>query len=84
MRNRPLRCRFDIVESTPQSLMIRDCCDECCTVTNDAEAVVDWLLKYNFLQAGRRLLYFDTAGELDEILFDSSGFTGFTVLSASA
>ena len=47
------------------------------TVTNDAEAVVAFLLEHKALCEGRRLLYFDSEGNLDEILHDGEKFTGF-------
>jgi hypothetical protein len=47
------------------------------SVTNDAEAVVRELHQSGIL-AGRRLIYFDTFGQLDELKHDGKGnFTGF-------
>lgn len=73
-----LRCSFDIVrtESTPAKLVIRDL-QHGMSVTNDADAVVKFLLKNNFIHSGRRLFYYDTEHNLDELAFDKDGFLGF-------
>jgi len=47
------------------------------SVTNDAEAVVQWLMQQHLLRVGMKLGYYDSRGELDEITFDERGFTGF-------
>lgn len=47
------------------------------TITNDAERVVDELLASGVLKVGRRLRYYDSDGQLDEILFTEVGFAGF-------
>ena len=55
------------VHSTP--LVIRDVGGGLIvkSVTNDAEGVVDRLMTQGFLPFGRRLNYYDTEGNLDEI-----------------
>lgn len=47
------------------------------TVTNDAEHVVADLVASGRLPEGRRLLYYDSNGELDEILVENGKFAGF-------
>lgn len=60
-------------------LVIRDIgpWDRYRTVTNDAEAVVEALVKAGRLPEGRRLLYFDSEGDLDEIIVKNGKFAGF-------
>lgn len=72
--------RFEIVSDHPdQPLIIRDVgpWTEYPTVTNDAERVVLQLLARNLLPAGRRLLYYDSAGNLDELRIKNGAFAGF-------
>lgn len=47
------------------------------TVTNGAEEVVDELAAQGRLPEGRRLLYYDSEGQLDEILVRDGKFAGF-------
>lgn len=49
------------------------------SVTNDAERVVDQLAP---ILNGRRLLYFDSTGRLDELLHDGHNFHGFAPVDA--
>lgn len=76
---RPLRARFEIMERRPGALYIRDLgpWHKYMTVTNDAEAVVEVLLRMGDLKSGMRLFYYDSEDELDEITFNEHGFTGF-------
>ena len=62
-----------------EPLLIRDVgpWDQHPTVTNDAEAVVAKLAAAGLLPEGRRLLYFDSEGRLDEILVARGRFAGF-------
>ena len=86
--NHPIiRCQFDFVHrlTTAEQLVIRDIGANCTSVTNDAEAVVDSLFRGGHLPAGRRLLYFDSGGDVDEILHDGHGrFAGFNPLRGAA
>ena len=72
--------RYEIVhqESDNGTLVLRDLGphDQFATITNRAEQVVADLHRYGVLQ-GRRLLYYDSAGELTEILHDNDAFAGF-------
>jgi len=47
------------------------------TVTNDAENVVQSLVAQGYLPGGRRLLYYDSDGRLDELLVKDGQFVGF-------
>lgn len=60
-------------------LVIRDIgpWDRYMTITNDAEHVVEELVSKGVLPAGRRLLYYDSEGELDELLVKDGKFAGF-------
>ena len=62
-----------------EPLIIRDVgpWDRFMTVTNNAEAVVEELRADGMLPDGRRLLYFDSEGKLDEILIRDGKFAGF-------
>lgn len=73
--------KYEIVNSDPNAghLLIRDLgpWSEHKTVTNDAEIVVGVLAHRGLLPAGRRLFYFDSEGELDEIVVKDGKFAGF-------
>ena len=66
-------------ESTPERLVIRDLdLPSCRTITNDAEAVIEYLHFIGELPEGRRCFYYDTCNNLDELLHDGKGkFLGF-------
>lgn len=73
------RALYEIVDTSNDRLVIRDIGHDCGrpTVTNDAEAVVAELHCLNVL-AGRKLLYYDSSGDLDELVHDGAGnFVGF-------
>lgn len=75
-----MRARIEEVndESTAEVLVIRDVGNGVAlTVTNDAERVVAFLHGNGILR-GRKLLYYDTEGALDELVYNDNGiFTGF-------
>lgn len=73
------RAQFEIVTRRDDSITIRDVGHRHGhpSVTNDAEEVVDYLLDQGLLQEGQRLFYFDSEGQLDEILVKDGGFAGF-------
>lgn len=76
-----MRAQFEIIAETPEALRIRDIGDlHSMTVTNDAEAVVDSLMGSGRLRSGMRLEYYDSDGQLDEIVFNEAGFVGFQLL----
>lgn len=70
----------DFLCETP--LVIRDVgpWDKYRTVTNDAEFVVEDLVRRGYLPRGRRLLYFDSDGRLDEIVVEDGRFFCFKIL----
>jgi hypothetical protein len=51
--------------------------DEHMTVTNDAEYVVQQLVGSGTLASGQRLFYYDSEGQLDEIVVENGRFAGF-------
>lgn len=69
---------FSIIEDTPQRIVLKDIgpWDRHLTITNDAEEVVRRVA--NRLK-GRRLFYYDSEGEMDELLVDQDfgQFVGF-------
>jgi hypothetical protein len=78
--------RFVITEDdflSEEPLVIKDIgpWDKYLTVTNDAEAVVESLYATNDLHSGRRLFYYDSAGEKDEILHRDGRFVGFAPIA---
>jgi len=72
-----LRCKFEVVTVERDAVTIRDIGHGQMTVTNDAENVVAELVKSDLLPPGRRLFYYDSAGELDEMLLHNGRFAGF-------
>jgi len=77
---------FELVNPTEMEgpLIIRDIGHSmgCLSVTNDAEHVVFMLTfkgSMGQLPPGRRLLYYDSDGRLDEILIEGGKFAGFKV-----
>lgn len=76
------RARYAIAkdrETLLDPLMIKDLgpWDKHPTITNDVEAVVDDLVRQGLLPEGRRLFYYDSEGNRDEILVVGGKFAGF-------
>lgn len=73
------RSLYSIVQNTPGStLVIKDVGHmDHRSVTNDAEKVVADLVASGDLPPGRRLFYYDSEGQLDEILVRDGKFAGF-------
>jgi len=71
------------LEGARTPLLIRDLgpWDEYLTVTNAAEWVVEDLLGRGKLLQDQRLFYYDSEGELAELLHDGKHFTGFAFVS---
>ena len=72
--------KFTVVpnESTPEALVIGDTGHtEGRSVTNDAEYVVAQLVAEGSIRLGRRLFYYDSQGQLDELLVRDGKFAGF-------
>ncbi len=70
---------YVIVVKASDQITIRDMgpWDKYLTVTNDAENVVRELAAEGHLPNGRRLFYYDSDGELDEIPVKDGVFVGF-------
>ena len=74
------RANYEVVSEKPaEPLVIRDVgpWDQFLSVTNAAEDVVAELARRGKLWAGRRLFYYDSEGELDELAHSDGVFTGF-------
>ncbi len=71
-----------LVDNPPEPLLIQDvgAWHIHPTITNDAENVVLGLVHLGLLPAGRRLLYYDSDGRLDEIRVEDGRFAGFIPL----
>lgn len=76
-KDMPTRSKFIVEREDSDTVVISDVGGVCMSVTNDAEAVVRALHDQGVLR-GRRLLYYDSEGRLDELKHDGHGnFTGF-------
>lgn len=74
------RANFQILKDLPgKPLLILDMgpWDRYPTITNDAEALVEALREAGYLPDGRKLIYYDSEGELGEILVKNGAFAGF-------
>lgn len=74
-----MRANIKVVEQGPDKLVIRDIGphNKYMTVTNDAECVVDELVVRGILKSNQRLFYYDSDGQLDEIVVKDNRFAGF-------
>jgi hypothetical protein len=72
---------FIVVEQTYAHILIRDIgpWDKYPTVTNDAENVVKYLAD---VLGSRKLYYFDSEGELGELMVKNGRFAGFAPCQA--
>ena len=70
---------FVTVKNTADALIIRDVgpWSSRPTVTNDAEGVIEFLLETEQIKPAQRLFYYDSEGQLDELLIHGGKFTGF-------
>lgn len=68
-----VRATYQVVTITGTLVTIKDL-DGRVSVTNDAEAVVAEVLQD---YPGRKIHYYDTDGNLDELCHDGTKFTGF-------
>jgi len=78
------KANFDVLENIPGNpLVIRDIgpWDKHLSVTNDAEGVVELLVKSGLLDNNRRLFYYDTNNNLDELVIKNGKFAGFSPVS---
>lgn len=80
------RSNIEVVARCDTSITIRDVgpWSQYMTITNNAEAVVSDLWRLGLLKTGVRLFYYDSAGELDELLHDDGVFVGFAPGPAGA
>jgi len=74
--------KYDIESVTPDAVRIRDLgpWDKHQTITNDAEWVVEQLVKAGYLKGAQKLLYWDSQGDMDEIKVKDGQFAGFAPL----
>ena len=74
-----MRSNYKILQDNNEKLIIRDIgpWNRYLTVTNDAENVVDDLVKLGFSFENKRLLYYDSMGILSEILIKDNRFFDF-------
>ena len=77
---------FDVIQSPRSSvgpLIIKDIgpWNKHLTITNDAETVVEKLLKSGALKPGQQLLYYDSENELTELVIKDGKFAGFAPVS---
>ena len=76
----PPKCNYDIVHNNEdEPLVIQDIgpWNQYMSVTNGAEVVVKELLDRGLLPNNRKLLYYDSENQLDELLHDGPTFIGF-------
>jgi len=69
--------KYEIIDNTEHLITIIDVGLTCISVTNDAEWIVSDLSKKGYLTEGKKLRYFDSSGENDEILVRNGIFAGF-------
>lgn len=72
--------KYDIESVTPDAVRIRDQgpWDKYLTITNDVEWVVTQLVAAGYLKGNQRLLYWDSEGEMGEILVKGGNFDGYS------
>lgn len=70
---------FEVVAADEAVLVIRDMSNVSGgpTITNDAEWVVSSLFYGGMLKTGMKLMYYDSDGQLDELLHERGVFKGF-------
>ena len=76
MKPECMDCSFEVVRVERDAVTIRDL-NRGKSVTNDAERVVAQLRAFELLTPGRRLFYYDSMGDLDEIVWNECGVVGF-------
>ena len=75
----PLKSSFEISRDDFNGLIIQDTghADGKMSVTNDAENVVEHLVMTGKLSHGQRLFYYDSEGDLSELVVENGRFVGF-------
>jgi hypothetical protein len=79
-------CNYLIVSNFPNlPIVLEDLgpWDKYMTITNAAEEVVEELTKAGKIFEGRRLLYYDSEGELTELAHKDGKFVGFKFVDPS-
>lgn len=72
-----MKSTFNAIQITKDIIHVEDLCDgSCMSVTNDAEAVIDYLHK-QFDLTNKKVQYQDTDGQIDKLLHENGKFTGF-------
>lgn len=75
------RSNWKVLTNCDAEVVIKDLNTSSMSVTNDAENVVFDLYDRGALWHGKRLLYFDSNGDLDEIVHEHGRFVDFRILS---
>ena len=73
------QAKYDVIAATSDLVTIRDIgpWDKYMTVTNAAEEVVRELIDNGVIHDGQRLIYYDSEGRLDEIVWENGQFITF-------
>ncbi len=82
----PVRCGYVVLEEDflGARAVIRDTCEPGRpSITNDVENLVPHLLRERVISPGGVLLYYDSDGRRDEIVFNADGFVRFAPLPCS-
>ena len=79
MNKRWNTANYEIVEATPTRIVLRDLgpWDQNMTITNAAESVIEEISKKCNGIGSRRVFYYDSEGDLDELLVKNEKFAGF-------
>lgn len=73
------RINYEILSNNPDKIIIRDRCDlGGMSITNGAEAVVEELYRSGILKDGQILLYYDSDGQLDQLVHKDGKFVKFS------
>ena len=75
-----MKSNFTIIHNSPELIVLYDLgpWDHFSTITNDAEAVVQYLFKSGQATGTKQIVYHDSEGEAKRLLHDGRGnFVGF-------
>ena len=72
-----MRAQFTVLKQTDEYIYIKDVGENCRSVTNDAEYVIQQLFSGYGISEKTRVFYDDSCGETDELLHSGGKFTGF-------
>jgi hypothetical protein len=79
-----MNIRFDVLHDSPLRIVVRDLSENeprARSLTNGAEELLKRLSQAGRLRPGKRVMYFDTEGRLDEMTHEHAVFRGFRALS---